>query len=228
MAIDKLTADSIPAKTWTFMKRAEKIPVLTMSIRRPTFPEHGKTARVEHYFSRLSQYWQNRWESILYPEACQSLEKAQNEHIEFSPWLATLDYSVTYWNYPTISFRIEVTETGRTTRPLHIHQGETWDLQIGYPRTLRSFFPINAKHWRKDIINLLKEQAQDQINSGESLLDPNCPAVMERTFDPDRFYLSENGINLFYPLYILGPYAEGIPTFFIPFPMETQANTFSS
>ncbi len=218
--MDKKVPDPVLSKTWKLLKRSDGIPVLNISIRRPSFIEQEKTARVERYFSQLFQYWQNRWETILFPEACQALNRSKAKHSDFIPWQASLDYTVTYWKPPLVSLRIEAIETGRSPQPLHIHQGETWDLQIGYPRTLRSFFPINAKQWRKSLLNIVKAQAEEQLASGESLLDPHCTDIMERSFDPDRFYLTEEGIALFYPLYVLGAYAEGIPTFHVPFSKE--------
>ena len=67
------------------------------------------------------------------------------------------------------------------------------------------------------LLHIIKAQAEEQLNSGESLLDPNCAAIMERTFDPSQFYLTDHGFNIFYPLSTLGPYAEGIPVFTVPF-----------
>lgn len=197
-------------------------PVLEWSICRPAFPETGKTARLERYFSYMAQQWIIRWETILFPRACQTRSDALKSGAHFLPWRAELNYTVTLWQAPLLSLRLDAAESCQGPRAMRIRCGETWDCATGYPRTLRSFFPPKAHRWRKELLDDLKNQAVQRINSGESLLDPDCAQIMERTFDPDRFYLSEEGISVFYPLYVLGPYAEGIPVFTVPIPDQAK------
>lgn len=213
----------ITPKEWCKTLRADKIPVLEMSIRRPSFQNSGKTARIERYFEHLSTQWKTRWETVLYPDACRSLAAAAECGSAFTPWQTRLSYEVTCWDPPILSLRIETVEIGRAPQPFRIHQGETWDCGTGYPRTLRSFFPAGNRRWRRDLLSEIRAQAEDRLRSGESLLDPDCLRIMERSFDPERFYLTEQGIAIFYPLYVLGPCAEGIPTFLAACP-EAQAN----
>lgn len=216
-----------PPKTWNKTMTYRSQPVFLMSLQRPSFPESGKTARIERYFAYVAQLWINRWKDLLFPSACSSLTKALENGSTFHPWHAELNYTVTYWHEPIFSLRLDITESGETPKPHLFRMGETWDCIAGYPRSLRSFFPENTLIWRKKLLVSLKDQADQQICSGESLLDTGCKQIMDRSFDPDRFYLTENGICIFYPLYILGPYAEGIPVFTIPFPSQSIIQTNS-
>ena len=200
-------------QAWKRVMKQDGEPVLELSLRRPTFPEGGKTARAERYFARMAEQWQARWETALFPRACQALTNARANSRPFEPWQCELDCTVTFWQPPLLSLRLDVTESDGTSRPLRLRLGETWDFSTGYPRTLRSFFPAKELHWRKKLLASLRAQAAERLASGESLLDPDCPQIMERAFDPERFYLTEEGLTVFYPLYVLGPYAEGIPVF---------------
>ncbi len=211
-------APPITPQQWKHEMKQDGERVLTLSIRRPAFPNTGKTARMERYFARIAQQWKIRWETLLFPKACQSLADAREAGQPFVPWQAELDYTVTLWQPPLLSLRLDAVESGPSARPLRICMGETWDCGSGYPRTLRSLFPAKAHRWRKGLLDQIREQAARQLASGESLLDPDCPQVMERAFDPDRFYLTEDGIAVFYPLCVLGAYAEGIPVFTVPIP----------
>ncbi|MGN0969110.1 MAG: RsiV family protein [Oscillospiraceae bacterium] len=218
----------VSPQQWKRVMKQDGEEVLTLSIRRPAFPDTGKTKRMERYFSEIARQWQNRWENQLFPMACQALADARETSRPFVPWKAELDYTVTLWQPPLLSLRLDAVETSQNTRPLQIRTGETWDCGRGYPRTLRSFFPAKAHRWRKELLDCLREQAARQLASGESLLDPDCAQVMERSFDPDRFYLTEEGITVFYPLCILGAYAEGIPVFTVPIPDQNQTNACPS
>ena len=203
----------VTPQAWKRVMKQEGEPVLTLSLRRPSFPENGKTERLERYFVRMAEQWQTHWETALFPRACQALSDAREASRPFEPWRAELDYTVTLWQPPLLSLYLDVTESDGTARPLRLRLGETWDCSTGYPRPLRSFFPTGEHRWRKKLLANLREQAAKRLASGESLLDPDCSQIMERTFDPERFYLTEEGPAVFYPLYVLGPYAEGIPVF---------------
>lgn len=207
----------ITPRLWERTMTLGQEPVLALSVRRPAFPEKGAFRRVERYFSRCSLLLREQWETVLYPRACQ----ARRDDELFLPWRAALDYAVTYWESPLLSLRLEITHSDQLHRPRRWYVGETWDCAQGRPRLLSSFFPGNRR-WRRQLTAQLVEQARQRVNSGETLLRPDCPETVRREFDPERFYLTGEGLALFYPMYLLGPYAEGVPVFTVPLsPTET-------
>lgn len=218
------TSPPVSPQLWKRTLKSNGDPVLTLSIRRPSFPESGKTRRIEYYFSQLAQRWQTRWENDLYPKACQSYTEHQAQSRTFLPWQVTLDYEITFWRPPLISIRLEIREQGPFSLPLFISIGEVWDIAAGYPRSLRSFLPETPRLWKRELMKHLAVLMQKQLDSGESLLRPDCFSDLKLKFDSERFYLTEEGIVIFYPLYALGPYSEGIPTFTIPISEQVQSN----
>ena len=177
----------VTPQQWKRVMKQDGEEVLILSIRRPAFPDTGKTKRMERYFAEVTQQWKTRWETQLFPAACQALADAREISKPFVPWKAELDFTVTLWRPPLLSLYFDTVETGPNPRPIQIRMGETWDCERGYPRTLRSFFPAKAHHWRKDLLDSIRKQAAQRLATGESLLDPDCAQVMERSFDPDRF-----------------------------------------
>ena len=137
-----------------------------------------------------------------------------------------MDYQVTYWDPPLLSIRINIQEQGPATPPVSLCIGEVWDCSSGYPCSLRAFLPVKPRRWKQILTEQLQKQAQQRLDSGESLLYPNCLSVIKENFDPSRFYLTEDGLVIFYPLYTLGSYGEGIPTFTIPAAPQVQSNKF--
>ena len=212
----ELSTLPVAPQQWQRTMKQDGQPILVIKLRRPSAPDRGKAKRMERYFARFAQLWQDRWENSLFPRACQAYSETKECGKAFTPWQAELDYEITFWQPPLVSLCIRITETGPDSRPLCTHIGETWDCSNGFPRTLRSFFTAQGCRWRQQVISALSTQAEAQLASGESLLDPDCTQVMKRTFDPDRFYLTEEGAAIFYPMYLLGPYAEGVPIFTIP------------
>ena len=218
-----LTSCPISPKRWERTLKSKGTTVLHYSVCRPAFLDSGKQQRMERYFARLAELWQARCENELYRKACQALAAWQSED-PFPPWQACMDYQITYWNFPLLSVRIDIKEQGAAAPPAIHCIGEVWNCDGGYPCSLRSFLPAKPFRWKHHLIALLQEQAGQRLNSGESLLNSNCLSAIKQSFDPSRFYLSEDGLILFYPLYVLGSYGEGIPTFTIPASSEIQSN----
>lgn len=219
------TSCPVSPQQWERNLKSNKTTVLCCSIRRPSFSNTGKLQRMERYFAHLALVWQTRWENELYRQARQAFAD-QTGRDTAPPWQATLDYQITYWNPPLLSIRIDIQEHGPTNPPTLLCIGEVWDCSSGYPCPLHAFLPERTHRWKHPFIKQLQEQAQMRLNSGESLLHPNCLAEIEQTFDTDRFYLTEDGLVIFYPLYSLGAYSEGIPTFTIPLQAQIQSNKF--
>ncbi len=211
-------APPVSPRLWERTLNLEEEPVLALSVRRPAFPEKGALRRVECYFSRCTLLLREQWERVLYKKLCQ----ARREDETFLPWQAGLNYTVTYWEPPLLSLRLEITHSDQLHRPRLWYVGETWDCAQGRPRSLGSFFPKNRR-WRQQLLTQLTEQARRRVASGETLLHPDCPETVRRQFDPDRFYLTGEGLALFYPMYLLGPYAEGIPVFTVPLSLTGTA-----
>lgn len=212
-------APPVTPRLWERTLKLGEEPVLKLSARRPAFSERGRLQRIERYFSRCALLLREQWETALYARACQ----ARQDDELFLPWQASLDYTVTYWEAPVLSLRLEITHSDRLHRPQIWYVGETWDCAQGRPRPLRSFFP-KQRRWRQRLLEQLTAQAEARIASGETLLRPDCPALMKRTFDSDRFYLTGQGLALFYPMYLLGPYAEGVPVFTVPIETTSPPN----
>ncbi len=189
--------------------------VLQYHIRRPSFSDSGKLRRLQQYFTRLEQLWQTKWENTLYQKAAQAYAEQSNQNI-FLPWQANMDYEITFWKPSILSIRINVKEQGPVSPPVSLCIGEVWDCSSGYPCSLRTFLPAKHRHWKSDLIKQLQIQAKQRLDQGECLLYRDCLLTIKQNFDSSRFYLTDAGLVIYYPMYTLGAYGEGIPTFTIP------------
>lgn len=128
------------------------------------------------------------------------------------PWTAALDFTVTRSGGGLLSLHTDAAERHGTARPLLVRSGETWDLTSGTPVSLSSLFP-SGRRWRQQVLSAIEEQCAGRAASGEFLFYEDWPRRVALDFDPDNFYLTEDGVVVFYPLHTLCPAAEGIPEF---------------
>ena len=181
-----------------------------------TWPELKGTwkgiSAINRYYSRVTQTWQTRWEREVYLGACLDLADRRAQGRPFRPWQVQLTAQITRQEGDLLSLLQDGTEQAGYDRPVTVRRGDTWSLAQGVPKTLGSFFP-KERRWKKRVLEQVAEQITHRLAGGESLLDPDCLQRLRSAFDPAHFCLTGEGAQVFFPMYVLGPSAEGIPTF---------------
>lgn len=217
MKKDKCTVDAVPveAECWKRVLQCEGEPVLTISLRWPKLPDSTPALRrVGRYYRHVADQWRARWEVCLYARACAERASLRERCLPFHPWEAVLDFTVTYNEKGLFSLYMDAYEFTGGAHGSTVRCGDVWDLVCGMPRPLPSFFPQGSR-WRRDSIAAVREEIKRQIASGEYMYLDGWYEAAAAEFDPCRFYLTDQGVTVFYPLYTLAPYVEGIPAFVV-------------
>ena len=106
-------------------------------------------------------------------------------------------------------------ETAVSGPALLTRRGDTWDLSGGYPVELSAFFPPRSG-CKKKLLSLAAEEIQRQERSGVSRYREDWRRALRRRFNAQNYYLTAEGLTLFFPMYAIAPAAEGIPVFTFP------------
>ena len=64
--------------------------------------------------------------------------------------------------------------------------------------------------------DILASVVQEIRRSEEGIYFEDAEMLAVRNFDPKNFYLTKEGVTVFYPLYTIAPYSSGIREFLIP------------
>ena len=185
-------------REWT----VEGIPVLTAVSR-----------RIRRYYQIQCKAFLRYCERWLFPQAEAEYRAALAASAPLPCFRAELGYRVTYnsgglWSLYTQSREV----TGHT---LLTRRGDTWDLAAGYPVPLSAFFPARSP-WRRQLLALAAEDIQRQERAGIARYDPEWRKKLRR-FNSRNYYLTEEGLTYFFPMYAIAPAAEAIPTFTLPY-----------
>lgn len=89
---------------------------------------------------------------------------------------------------------------------------DTWDTYTGHRMELGEFFRPGFDY-RSFLIDRIIEQAGEQK---EDYFE-NATELIEQYFDPEHYYLTDEGFAIFYEAYQIGPRTDGIPVFIIPY-----------
>lgn len=192
----------------------ETKPVLEINITYPQISGHlyQITEKNFNFFYLYSARALNfRARNDLYRQAVQQYKYSKHNGFPFNLFTIMQTYEVTYLTNKYASLYIDIYTYTGGAHGMTERTGYTWNLKNGSRMTLSDFFHRNS-NWR---IYALKE-VQKQIKQDPQLYFENAEQLAVKYFDPRNFYLSNNGITIFYPLYTIAPYASGIRTFEIP------------
>ena len=95
-----------------------------------------------------------------------------------------------------------------------LRKSQNWDLKIAQEIPLQAFSKGNP-YFLIDILKQINKKIAEQIESGVgSYFQEYCQLVLE-TFNLENYYLTPNGIVVFFQQYDIAPYSSGIPTFLV-------------
>lgn len=215
---------AVEAAVYKRVLKYQQTPILTLTLRCPHLTGEGAGCRrINRFYERVSRLWRERWEGPLYQQAQAAAAADEAAGVPPRPWEARLDFTTTLLEGDLLSLYIDVYEFTGGAHGTTLRQGDTWQIPAGAPRTLSSFYPPRSR-WRRQVLAQLHRQAARNIEGGETLYYEDWAQKLSACFDPDRFYLTPEGICLFYPLYTIAPYAEGIPVFQLPYPQGTSSS----
>lgn len=187
--------------------------LLTIHARWPRLEETSPGAqRINRYYDALADRWLKRWEGPLLTQARAALTTGEAGANQL-PWSAELDFTITCFHDGVLSLYIDAAENVGARRPRRVRQGDVWLLPSGIPLTLRELLPRQRRWWRLPVLETVRRQAGRQLQAGEAVFYDDWVKLISKRFSPGRFYLTEAGPVVFYPVESIAPAMEGFPTF---------------
>ena len=209
IAWEPLTAERV----WT----VDDIPVLTaeVSLPQPVSAADACSRRFRRYYRLQCRAFLRYCEKGLLPQVKAEYQAALAASGPLPSCRAELTYHVTYQDTRFLSLYTQSRETAPAGPALLIRRGDTWDLASGYPVPLSAFFP-SRRGWKRSLLDRAAEEIRRQERAGIACYHENWPHALRRCFNPQNYYLTEEGLAFFFPMCAIAPAAEGIPTFLVP------------
>lgn len=205
-------------RTW----EVEGVPVLRASIRLPK-PSEGQRNRVcrriRRYYNTQGRAYLRRCETWLLPAAQTAYRTALETSAPLPCFQAELDYHITRNQDGLWSLYTQAREHIGTGPVQLLRWGDTWDLSTGYPIPLSRFFPKGTP-WKKQILSVAAASIEKQESAGVARYRDSWRKDLRRRFNARNFYLTKEGLSIFYRMYTIGPAAEGIPVFSLPYAQD--------
>ncbi|MFQ9772577.1 MAG: RsiV family protein [Oscillospiraceae bacterium] len=172
-----------------------------------------RARRFDRYYRQYARAYLKYCEAELLPRAAETMHTALERSAPWSCARAVLAYRVTLVRGDILSLYTEGREEQLPPR-LTLRRAETWDRRTGFLLPLTAFF--RRKRRKKRLVRAARETAREQMETGTAAYYPDYGALLRRAFSSRSFYLADDGLHWFYPMYSVAPAAEGIPDFSFP------------
>ena len=174
--------------------------------------------RFNTYYRQKSRQNYRYASNKLFQAAIKHYEVAKAQGFPFNNFEFLETFEPTYCNKPYISLYYDIYEFTGGAHGNTVRKGNTWDMKRGVMLSLDSLF-VSGFDYKTFILRYIESEAKRRLITGLSTYFDDLTGNLKKHFDDKNFYLTEEGLAIFYPLYTIAPYSEGIQVFIIPYPL---------
>lgn len=172
--------------------------------------------RLNYLYSTKVSLYQMTEINKLYQLAVQDFENSQANNYPFQPYELYITYEITLNANCTLSLYFDNYQYTGGAHGITTRKSYNWDLVRGKSIELYELISHTIM-FRNYIITSINNQIKADIESGNNIYFENYEELVRQYFNPSNFYLTEEGVVIYYQLYEIAPYVSGIRTFLIPY-----------
>lgn len=172
--------------------------------------------RFNEYYEREAQKRRRHAREAMYADALADYKFSQGKGYPFNPYELMQVFDVSYNSMPVLSLYFDVYQYTGGAHGMTERTGNTWDLHRCRMLEMRDLF-ARGYDYRGAILRYVEAEALRRQAGGEAQYFEGLAENVYKYFDERNYYLSCQGLNLFYPLYSLAPYYVGIQAFAVPY-----------
>lgn len=192
--------------------RYDNTVILTYKIKYPQIVSSGYRLGKEifnRYNEKIAQDLKEYAEGELYSQAKEVYEYNKKQGYPIMVFEVILETNITYNTDKILSlYQDQYTFTGGAHGST-IRTSQNWNLVTG--RQIQLYQLYNNAYFLLEILRKINLQI---ANEKENYFDNYCELVLEN-FNPNQYYITEKGINIFFQQYDIAPYSSGIPVFLV-------------
>lgn len=170
------------------------------------------TASINQFYQTDATEFEKYCRLELYPDALNQFHYSQETALTMIPYEAMVTYKVTYNANGIVSLYFDRYLFTGGAHGTTKRYSDTWDLKTGRRLKLKDFYPAGT-----DYKALLLAEISCQISRAPDQFFEYYRKLLQESFNASDFYMTDEGIVIYFQQYDIAPYASGIPQFLIPF-----------
>jgi len=156
--------------------------------------------------------FQKHCETTLFNTAVEQYKKDLENNFPVRVFDAVMTFRVTYLASGVLSLYFDKYEYAGGAHGSTERDAQTYNLYRYSPVKLNQIITC-----RTDYRSYILDEVRKQIEPEKDLYFENYNNLIAETFNPNNFYLTQEGVVIFYQQYDIAPYSSGIRKFLIPY-----------
>lgn len=196
------------------------VPVLHYRIEYPRFShpayrdDEDELDDINEWYRDQAEVLKRKYETELYHDAAATYEASLENDFPFHMYDAATVFEVTYNSNCMLSlYSDDYIYSGGAHGSTQRHS-ETWNARTG-DRIYLYQFAGDPAAFRAEILRNVRDQIAQQMETEEGRYFDDYAQLTLEHFNPENFYLTPQGLVIYYQQYDIAPYASGIPEFTI-------------
>jgi hypothetical protein len=200
-------------------------PVFVYKIYYPYFTTTCSTStaqNINNYYTADARKAKVRCRTELYSQAVANSRYIVKNTPPFNSYTFESVYTTTYnQNCVTSLFFDSYTFLGGAHGET-FRKSDTWNFSNGNRMTLEDFYPPGTSYTTY-LFHSIEQDIEERLKTEPGSYFDNYAELVRNTFRPENFFLTPEGITLYFQQYDIAPYSTGLPEFLIPFSNQKQA-----
>ena len=197
----------------------DNIEILILNIKYPIINIDNNTRSEENINNQISMQVKEYIEyatNTLYNQAMNTYTDSLKNNFPFHSYEAYMIYTITYNENCFLSLYIDKYEYTGGAHGNTIRTSNTWELCTGQNIYLYCFF-MPYTDYTHMLIQEITAQAEKNLKENPYIYFDDYKDLIIKNFNPHSFYMSPDGITIYYQHYDIAPYSTGIVEFTIPY-----------
>ena len=193
--------------------------VLTLEIVYPEISLAGPSRaqqRINRSFRMQVLRFYHHAERSLYPSSVREYRDALENGFPFRPYDAVMHYAVTLNRDCHLSDYYDAYEYTGGAHGNTLRASDAFFLQNGRRLELMNLFP-SGTDCRQKILSGILAQAESNMDENPNVYFADYRALILKYFNPESFFLTEEGIGIYFQQYQIAPYSTGIVVFLLTY-----------
>jgi len=157
-----------------------------------------------------------RYADYLYQQAVNNYKDSHTNDFPFNPYEAYMEYTVTNDENCFLSSYVDKYEFTGGAHGNTVRSSDTWELCSGMQLPLYSFFKPGT-NYRHLLIEEITKQAEYNLKQNPNIYFDDYKSLILKNFNQNSFYITPQGMVIYYQQYDIAPYSTGIVEFLIPY-----------
>lgn len=193
------------------------IKVFKYNIQYPSFESdcNKKAAEsINEFYLSLAKKKEYYCKAVLYPQAVEAARYIQGNNPSFNYYEFHMSYTITLNEGCIVSLYMqEYTFMGGAYAV--VRTSDTWNFMTGKRMLLRDLYGDNPL-FKDEILKEIEYQISQLLKTSPQSFFDDYPKLLRNTFNLNSFYLTPDGIVIYFQQYDIAPYVAGFPEFLLP------------